>query len=148
MLQLDLIKDFLAQKTIAIVGVSRKADIPANHIFDKFRSAGYHAYPVNPNAEEIDGEKCYPDLAHLPEKPDAVLLGSTPDVSFHIASEVIELQIPRVWMHKGIGKGSYSYEAAGKLIDHGVNVIKNGCPMMFIKNVDPFHRVLRWFKGF
>ena len=148
MLQIDLINQFLDKKTIAVVGVSRKGDIPANNIYERFKKAGYSAYPVNPNAKEIKGEKCYSNLSDIPEKVEAVLFGSTPDASKEYVSQCKEIGVPIVWMHRGIGKGSYSEEATDLFRQEGIEVITNGCPFMFIKPVDPFHGFLKWVKKF
>ncbi len=148
MLQLDLIHEFLDKKVIAVVGVSRNGDLPANHIYQKFKQLGYETYQVNPNSEEIDGDKCYPDLGGLPSKAEAVLLGGRPEVSSTTIDECGELDIPIVWMHKGFGQGSYSEEAVEKCNKAGIKAIVNGCPLMFLGKVDPFHKVLRWFKKF
>jgi hypothetical protein len=148
MLQQDLINDFLTKKVIAVAGVSRKKDIPANYIFRKFRDSGYKVYPVNPNAEMVEGVVCYPSLADLPEKPEALMLASTPSVSEILIEECAKLGIELTWMHRGVGKGSYSEKAAKKASDLGVKAITNGCPMMFLEKVDPFHRFFRWIKKF
>lgn len=146
MLQQDLINQFLSNQYIAVVGVSRKGDIPANYIFKKFKSAGYQTYPVNPNAETVEGEKCYPDLMSLPDQVESVFLAGPPEASAHAIDDCAKVGASIVWMHQGIGNGSYSSEANDKCKAHGIHAITNGCPMMFIKPVDPFHRVLRWVK--
>ena len=146
MLQTSQIENFLSSKIIAIVGVSRKKDIPANAIFKKFNNAGYRVFAINPNASEIDGFKCYPDVLSLPAKPEGVFLASTPDVSERVVKECISLGIKQVWMHRGIGNGSYSEVAHSLCRDNDIDAITNGCPMMFIKPIDPFHRILRWLK--
>ncbi len=146
MLQIDLIRQFLAKKVIAVVGVSRKGDIPANYIFKRFKDSGYQAFPINPNAEEIGGEKVFASLKDLPKKPEAVLLAGTPEVSEKTVTDCVEANVPIVWMHRGIGNGSYSESATNELLKNDIHVITNGCPMMFIPKVDIFHRIFRWFK--
>ena len=146
MLAIENIKEFLQQPHIAVVGVSRKGDIPANHIYQKMKAEGYDVKPVNPNAEEVEGDPCYPDLESLPEKPEAVMLASTPGVSLKMVQQCIDNQVALVWMHQGIGKGSYSRRAEKKLEASGIKVISRGCPMMFLGKVDWFHKMLKWFK--
>jgi predicted CoA-binding protein len=146
MLQTELIHKFLHGHVIAVIGVSRKKDIPANAIFQKFKQAGYEVYPINPYTEDIDGIKCYPDINSLPSKPDSVLLAGKPQVSESTVEECISLDIKYIWMHRGIGQGSYSKKADTKCRENGIEPITNGCPMMFVKPVDPFHRIFKWFK--
>jgi len=146
MLQTKLIQQFLRGHVIAVVGVSRKKDIPANAIFQKFKQADYKVYAINPNTEDIDEIKCYPNINSLPFKPDSVLLAAKPQVSESAVEECISLGIKNVWMHRGIGIGSYSKKADLKCRENGIEAITNGCPMMFVKPVDPFHRIFKWFK--
>jgi len=146
MLQKDLIQEFLGKKRIAVVGVSRKGDLPANYIFKKFKKGGYSVYPINPNANEVEGEKCYPDIYSLPEIPEAILMAGTPEVSEKCMEDCVKNKIPIVWMHRGIGKGSYSVKAEENAKRNGIKVISNGCPMMFISKVDGFHKFLSWIK--
>ena len=55
------VEDFLAQKRIAVAGVSRSDKAaPANLIYRKLRDTGHQVFPVNPNAEKVEGDACYP----------------------------------------------------------------------------------------
>ncbi len=65
----ELVKDFLAQKKIALVGVSDKRETGCNMAYKKFKAAGYRVYAVNPRITEFEGDPCYPDLQSLPENP-------------------------------------------------------------------------------
>ena len=56
-------------KTIAVVGLSPKENRPSNQVARYMKEAGYRIIPVNPGQDEILGEKCYPNLASIPEKP-------------------------------------------------------------------------------
>ena len=60
------IDSFLSEKTLAVVGVSRSGTKTGNSIYNELRLKGYTVYPVNPHAETIGGEKCYPNLQALP----------------------------------------------------------------------------------
>ena len=146
MLQVEQIRRFLDSKVVAVFGVSRKKDIPANGIFEKFRKAGYEVYAINPNTEQIDGIQCYPNIDSIPDKVEAALLACHPSISEMAVEDCISQGITNIWMHKGIGNGSYSEEAEKKCQENGIEAITNGCPMMFIKPIDPFHRILKWFK--
>ena len=61
-----LVQDFLAQKRVAVVGVSDKRETGCNAAYNRFRSAGYAVIPVNPRLTEFQGEPCYPDLKSIP----------------------------------------------------------------------------------
>jgi predicted CoA-binding protein len=140
-----LVKDFLAQKRIAVVGVSRKREDAANLNYRKFRKAGYKVFAVNPNTDKFDGDPCYPDLKSLPEKVDGVLIVTKPANTERIVRECIELGIPRVWMHCALGSrptiakdaaakiGSASAEAVRLCRENNIAVIPGGCPNMFLE---------------
>lgn len=140
------VSEFLNQKTIAIAGVSRnpKGEV-GNGIYKKFKENRYNIYPVNPNAETIEGDKCYPDLKSIPENVNAVFIATNPAVSIEIIKQSIEAGVNTVWFHRAIGTGSFSEDAAKLGEENGLTVIRGGCPMMFISKVDPFHKMLRFF---
>jgi predicted CoA-binding protein len=139
---------FLAQKRIAVAGVSR-ADKGhgANVVIQGLRKAGYDVFAVNPNAEEVDGERCYPDLKSIPDGVDAVVVGTAPGVSADVVREGAELGIKYAWLHSSFGKGSVSPDATEAGRAAGMTVIDGACPMMFLPNVDIGHRCMRWVLG-
>ena len=63
------VAEFLRGKRIAVAGVSRGAGQAANAVYRKLRDSGYEALPVNPNAAEVEGVKCYPNLGSIPVPP-------------------------------------------------------------------------------
>jgi hypothetical protein len=140
-------EEFLAQRRIAVAGVSRDEKQTANAIYRRLREAGYEVYPVNPNAETVEGDRCYPALGAIPERPDGVLVVTHPDAAPDIARQCVETGVPRLWMHRSFGAGSASEEATRICRDAGIAVLDGGCPMMFLEPVDPFHKCFRWFFG-
>jgi predicted CoA-binding protein len=141
----SLVKDFLAQRRIAVVGVSRKREDAANLNYRKFKSAGYKVFAVNPNTDTFDGDPCYPDLKSLPEKPDGVFIVTNPANTEKVVRECVELGIKRVWMHCALGSrpriakdaaakiGSASPEAVLLCRANGIAVIPGGCANMFLE---------------
>jgi uncharacterized protein len=138
-------QEFLAQKRIAVAGVSRKGDVAANFIYKKLRSTGYEVFPVNPNAEEVEGDRCYPNLAAIDGGVDAVVVATHPDAAPDIVRQCGEVGVRRVWIHRGIGKGSYNEEAVRLCRELGIGVIPGSCPIMFCEPVDIGHKCFRWF---
>ena len=139
------IAEFLRQKHLAVVGVSRDTRQFANAIYRKLKKAGYTVYAVNPNASSVEGDPCYPTLAALPQKVDGAVLATTPAVTERLVEECAQLGLPRVWMHRSFGTGSVSERAARLGRERGVTVIAGGCPMMYCDPVDPGHRCMRWW---
>ena len=140
-------EEFLGQRRIAVAGVSRESQQPANANYRKLRDAGYEVVPVNPGAEEVEGDRCYPSIGAIPDRPDGVLIFTHPDQAAEVARQCVEAGVPRVWMHRSFGQGSASEEATAICRDAGVAVLDGACPMMFLEPVDIFHKCARWFFG-
>lgn len=123
----EKIKRFLDKKNVfAVVGASRNPKKYGHQVYKDLKEAGYEVYPVNPNANEILGDKCYPDLKSLPKKPDVVDLVVPPEVTKKIVRECKELNIKRVWMQPG----AESEEAIEFCEENGIEVIHGMCIMV------------------
>lgn len=138
--------DFLAQSRIAVAGVSREGDIPANIIYRKLRDQGYEVFAVNPSADTVEGDRCFPDLAALPGDIDGVVIATPPDAAAGLVRECVDLGIPRVWFHRLFGRGSVDEDAVRLARESGLAVIPGACPMMFCDPVDTAHRCFRWMQ--
>jgi len=136
--------EFLSQRRIAVAGVSRSSKEAANLIFRKLRETGHDVYPINPNAKEVEGVACYPDLASLPASVDALVIVTPPSAAKTLVDQCAALGIRRVWMHRAFGGGSVSSEAVEACRRHGIRVISGACPMMFLKPVDFGHKCIHW----
>ncbi|MFQ5575407.1 MAG: CoA-binding protein [Anaerolineae bacterium] len=143
----EQVEDFLAQKRIAVAGVSRTRDDAANIIYRKLRDTGYQVFPVNPNAQSFDGDTCYPDLKSIPQGVGGVVIVTRPETAKAIVRQCAELGVSRVWMHRSMGfvGSSVSEEAAQICRENNISVIAGGCPMMFARPVDFGHKCMRWF---
>jgi predicted CoA-binding protein len=108
------VAEFLSKKRIAVVGVSRNFQQPANAIYRKLKGAGYQVYAINPNATQVEGNPCYPDLHSVPEPVEAVMIVTHPDMAAKIARECADLGIRHVWLHRSFGQGSVSKEAVAE----------------------------------
>ncbi len=142
----SMTKDFLAQKRIAVVGVSRTKKDAANIIYDKLKKTGYQVFPVNPQAQTIEGDTCYPDLKSIPDGVNGVVIATKPEVTERIVRECAEAGVSRVWMHRSLEfmGGSVSEEAVTFCQENDITVIAGGCPMMFCEPVDFGHKCMRW----
>ena len=155
MSKLDLlVKEFLAQKTIAVVGVSDKRETGCNQAYRNFRDAGYTVFAVNPRLSTYDGAPCYPDLRSIPQIPDAVFILSNPRVSEQVVQECVALGVRHVWMHCLMGTKpglagnitSVSPEAVRLCRENGIAVIPGSCPNQHLKP-DGAHGVMRVLWG-
>ena len=135
---------FLAGKRFVVSGVSRSGQAPANAIFRRFRESGYETYPLNPNAAEVDGLTCYPDLASVPGPIDGLLIASHPATGAALVNAAAALGVRHVWFHRSFGDGSVSQDALDACATHGIAPIVGGCPLMYCGPLDPVHRFMRW----
>lgn len=151
MSQLDsLVQDFLAQKKIAVVGVSDKRETGCNAGYRRFKAAGYTVSAVNPHLATFEGDPCYPDLKSIPEKPDAVFILANPRVTDQIVQQCVDLGIKQVWMHclmgtkPGLAAGmtSVSADAVRMCRENGITVIPGACPNQFLRP-DFGHTIMR-----
>ncbi len=135
---------FLANKRIAVTGVSRKpTDHGSNRVFKRLRDRGYEVFAVNPRADEVEGAPSYHDLKSIPGGVDAVVIATAPDKAEATMRECAELGIKQVWMHRSYGQGSVSDAATAYGRSHGITVIDGGCPLMFEPTADFGHKVMR-----
>ncbi|MEE8347346.1 MAG: CoA-binding protein, partial [Dehalococcoidia bacterium] len=93
----ESVDDFLAQKRIAVVGVSRSGREAANMVYRKLRGAGYQVFAVNPNADEVEGDTCFPNLTSIPGSVEAVVIATAPEVTESVVRDCAEQGISRVW---------------------------------------------------
>lgn len=142
------VADFLRGRRFAVAGVSRGPGSAANAIFKKLRDSGYETFPVNPNASQVEGVTCYPDLASVPGELDGVVVVTHPSVSAHIVRQAVERGVRRVWLHRSF-QGSVSSAAVDEARKAGISCIVGGCPLMYCEPVDPGHawmcKLLGWF---
>jgi predicted CoA-binding protein len=94
--------EFLANKRIAVTGVSRQ---PKSHggniVYLRLRQRGYEVFAVNPNADQVEGDACFHDLKSIPGGVDAVVIATRPEIAEDTVRECAELGIKHVWLHRG-----------------------------------------------
>ena len=122
----DLIGEFMAQKTFAVVGATDNPEKYGNQIFKNLKSRGYEAYPVNPKLKELDGVKCYPSLADIPVKVDVVDFVVPPEVTETIIKDCKRLDLERIWLQPG----SESEAAITFCDENNLKVVHSVCVML------------------
>lgn len=121
------IEEFLDRNnTFAVVGASRDPEKYGYRVYKDLKEGGYSVYPVNPNADEILGDRCYPSLDSLPVKPEVVDVVVPPKITEQVVRNCRELGIERVWMQPG----SESQEAIDFCEQNGIAVIHSVCVMV------------------
>jgi len=138
-----LVDDFIAQKKIAVVGVSRKKTKFGNAIYKELKQKGYDVFPVNPHITTFEGDTCYPDLLSLPEKVDAMIINVSPAQTEKVVREAKEAGIKRVWLQQG----SQSEAAVKYCEENGIDCVSNECVLMFAQPSAFIHRAHKWVWG-
>jgi predicted CoA-binding protein len=142
------VHDFLAQKRIAVAGVSRanSRHPAANLIYHRLKHTGHDVFAVNPHLQAFEGDRCYPDLQSIPGGVDGVVIVTRPETTERIVHDCRDAGVRRVWMHQSLAKGSSVSPAAVEYCrQHDISVIAGACPMMYGAGVDFGHTCMRLF---
>lgn len=134
------VNEFLSEKALAIVGVSRSGNKMGNGILKDLNTKGYNLYPVHPSANEINGVKCYPDFNSLPEKVGGVIISVPPKETEKIVRQVEQSGIKKIWMQNG----AESQEAIDFCLEKEITVVHHKCILMFAEPTAFFHKMHRW----
>lgn len=94
-------EDMLEKKVWAVVGATNNPEKYGYKIYRKLKSRGYTVYPVNPNYQEIEGDKCYHNLASLPKCPDVIDMVIAPKHGIRVVEEAASLGIKNIWLQPG-----------------------------------------------
>ena len=133
------VENFLSQRTLAIVGVSRSGKKFGNMIFKELSEKGFKLLPINPNAERIGEYTCYGNLNSLPEPVGGLIIVVPPSQTEQIVKDAAVAGIKRVWMQQG----SESKEAIEYCEKNGISVVAGECILMFAEPTAFFHRLHR-----
>ncbi len=110
-------------RTVAVVGLSANWHRPSNFAAKYLKEHGYRVIPVNPNYEEVLGERCYPDLKSVPDQVDVVDIFRRPDDVPPVVDEAIAIGAKVVWMQLGV----INQEAAETARRAGLEVVMDRC---------------------
>ena len=119
----DIEKIIRESKNIAVVGISNKLGRPSLTVASYLKGQGYRIIPVNPTIQDVNGEKCYPDLTSIPEKVDVVDIFRKPADVLPVVEEAVRIGAKAVWMQEGI----VNEEAASKARAAGLQVVMDKC---------------------
>ena len=135
-----VVDDFVSQRKLAVVGVSRHKAKFGNMAFKELRGKGYKLFPVHPHAETIEGERCYPSLAALPEPVGGVLVVVPPAQAEQVVRDAAAAGIRRVWLQQG----AESATAIRFCEENGISAVHGECILMFAEPAAFYHRAHRW----
>lgn len=136
---------FLSLGKYAIAGVSRDPKKFGHVVFKTLRRKGMDVVPVNPQAETIDGVKCYKSVSELPADIKGIIFMTPKGETLSVAKDAISRGIKDLWIQQGAETGPMITE----LEKEDVNLIHNQCILMFWKpdGIHSFHRFLKKIFG-
>ncbi len=109
--------------TIAVVGLSDRMDRPSYGVAKYMQSQGYTIIPVNPNATEILGEKCYASLLDVPHAIDMVNVFRRSEDVLPIAQQAVQIGAKCLWQQIGV----MNEEANALAQSHGLLSVMDRC---------------------
>lgn len=112
-------------RVVAVVGLSPNPDRPSHGVAGYLQREGFTIVPIHPKAEEILGQKAYPDLASVPAEVgvEVVEVFRKPEFAVQHAREAVDIGAKVLWMQDGV----VSDEAAKLAADAGLTVIMDRC---------------------
>ena len=135
------IEEFLDQKRMAFVGVSRNPADFSRGLFRDLVSRGYDVVPVNPDVDEVEGKHCFASVGQVEHPVDAALIMTPPSATDAVVAECADAGIHHVWLHQGVGRGAATDTAVDYCLTHGMSVVAGFCPYMFLPETPLFHRM-------
>lgn len=111
---------------VAIVGATDNPRKFGARIYRDLKHKGVRVFPVNPTRGTVDGDRCYPDLASLPEHPSIVNFVVPPQRTLRILGEAKQLGYTNVWVQPGAGGTA----VVRYLDDHGFDYLVDDCIMV------------------
>lgn len=135
------IENFVQGKRIAIIGASRSGKKFGNSVISELNARGYQTFLVHPEAKEIEGEPCYPNLAALKGRVDGVWICVQPQQAELVLREAVQAGFQNIWLQQGAE--SPQVQAAAREL--GVELVTGKCILMY---APPVRSVHRWHRGF
>lgn len=141
MTTLNEIQKFLEPRKIAIAGASRNPKKFGGAVLKELKEKGFTLYPVNPNADEIQGLKCYRTVLDLPDDVNQLFIVTPRQETKAVVDAAIQKEMKMIW----IQQKSETPEAVKAVEDAGIPVIYKKCIMMFADPVKGPHNFHRFF---
>jgi len=142
----QLIDEFVGLKSLAVVGVSRNKDKFGSAIYRELTTKGYKVFPVNPEMDMFEGDRCFAGVGALPEKPEGVLIVVQPKAAVKILEETAAAGVEYVWLQQG----SNSPEGEARAKELNLKLVSGECIFMFtppVESIHKFHRVVNKIFG-
>jgi uncharacterized protein len=139
------VQAFLAHRRLAFVGVSHNPRDFSRAVFAELTRRGYDVVPVNPTGGDgLDAAPFARRVQDIDPPVEAALLMTPPAVTTEVVKDCAKAGIRQVWMHQGVGRGAASPAAIDYCREHGIAVVTDACPLMYLPETGFVHRAHRW----
>ena len=115
----------ISARTIAVVGLSPDSRRPSHGVARYLQRAGYRIIPVNPNVDEVLGERAYPSLRQISEAVDVVEVFRRSEFVGPIVDDAIAIKASALWLQDGV----IDEDAAARARASGMDVVMDDCMM-------------------
>lgn len=119
----DEIKEILSLKHVAVIGMSKHDDKAAHYVPKYLSENGFDVIPVNPNANEILGKKCYASISDVHSNVEIVDIFRPSELVLPIVEEAIKKNPKVIWLQEGI----HNFEAEEMARKNGIKIVFNRC---------------------
>ena len=119
-------------KNIAVIGISPKEDRPSNKVSLELQKRAYKIIPINPNYEEVLGEKAYKDIAYTNEKIDIAVLFVNSNRALEEVKKAIDKKVSYIWLQEGV----ISEEAKRLSEEVGIPFMMDRCIYKTLKKIE------------
>lgn len=145
-MQNSIISDFINDKKVAIVGVSRNPKKFGHVVYSTLKSKGYDVYPINPNIDMIEDTKSYESISKIDNSVRNIIIITPKKETEKIVNQIVELKdkFQNVWIQQG-SDTPIAIEMLGK---HNINFVKGQCILMYAEpnGIHKFHQTIaKWF---
>lgn len=146
MAKLEKIYEFLAQRRIALIGLSRKPKHISRALFKELIDRKYNICPVNPEAEDIDGFPCHKSIEDVMKidygqfPVGGAIIMTSPEEYGELVEQCIKAGIKRIWLYGISGNDKKYNNLKKKCLEHNVIMIADLCPFMFLPQTAFIHR--------
>lgn len=110
----------LEKKVWVVVGASQNPERYGHSIYKKLKERGYRVYPVSPNYDNINGDKCYKSISDLPEMPEVINMVVSPKHGMDVIDEAAKLNIRNIWLQPG----TYNDELLDKIKENDLTAVQ------------------------
>ena len=137
----EKIDAFLAEKRIAVIGVSRDEKEYSRSLFRELLKHDYEAIPVNPHTNNVDGIECYANIRDIQPAPERAIILLPEDLTEQAVLDCAEAGVMDVWLHRHVAGGVSDTRAIYRAEENKMNLITGFCMFMFLPKAGFIHKL-------